>query len=348
VPGYDAGALSPIQSLSRAWDASVRLLFRPFIRRRWIELSIVCLFLGGGTSTAAFRWGYGVLRIDLDTEEVFYRIRQAIAQHWSLSVLTMVVSVAAVLGFLYARCVFRFILVNAVIKQEVAIREAWNNSIALGFSYFAWLLGAVGALLAMVIGAAVVSLRYLGLIRETGHPEWLASLLLITDLAAVVCIGSLAAIVLTLTDDLATPLMYAEKISLPAAWQMIWKISRRDSGTFLVYFALRFALGLGISIAVLVILFPVLMGLSSLAFLGAALVVLALRAVGLAWVWNPATTFLAAAALCILSALLFALLSVMGMPGQVYLQNYGVRFISSRVPSLEALCRAAEPPRHWR
>ena len=39
----------------------MRLLFRPFIGRRWIALSVVCLFLGGGTSTAAFQWGFGAL-----------------------------------------------------------------------------------------------------------------------------------------------------------------------------------------------------------------------------------------------------------------------------------------------
>jgi hypothetical protein len=199
----------------------------------------------------------------------------------------------------------------------------------------------------MAIGATVVSLRYLGPIRETGHPEWLASLLLMTDLVAVICIGSLMAIVITLTDDLVIPLMYAEKISLPAAWRIVWKIWRRDSGTLLSYFALRFALGLGISIAVLIILFPVLMGMSTVMFLGATLVVLALRVVDLAWVWNPVTVVVGGVVLGIFTALVFALLSVMGMPGQVYLQNYGVRFISSRVSSLEALCRAAEPPRHW-
>ena len=100
---------------------------------------------------------------------------------------------------------------------------------------------------------------------------------------------------------------------------------------------------MGISIAVLFVLFPVLMGLSSGALVTAALVILALRVVGLAWAWNPVTIFLAALALCIFTGLLFALLSVVGMPGQVYLQNYGVRFIASRVPSLGALCRASVP-----
>jgi hypothetical protein len=53
------------------------------------------------------------------------------------------------------------------------------------------------------------------------------------------------------------------------------------------------------------------------------------------------TIILGGIALFIFSLLLFALLSVAGMPGQVYLQNYGIRFIASRVPSLDALCRAS-------
>jgi hypothetical protein len=53
------------------------------------------------------------------------------------------------------------------------------------------------------------------------------------------------------------------------------------------------------------------------------------------------TILLGAVALLLLTSLLFILLSVAGMPGQAYLQNYGVRFIASRAPALEALCLAS-------
>ena len=339
----EAGALSPIDSLYPAWSETIRLLFRPFIGRRWIALSVVCLFLGGGTSTAAFQWGFGALPIDLHPSELLFRIRLVIAQHSSLIVLAVVLSLGLVLGLIYARCVLRFVLIDAVIKQDVAVGTAWKSLQSFGRSYFLWLLGVVGAILVMVSGVVIVSFRYLRLIRAAGHPWWVGSLLLVTELVAVVFIGLLVAIIITLTDDLVAPLMYADRISLPAAWKIVWRISRRDPGTFLFYVVLRFAVSMGISIAVLFVLFPVLMGLSSGALVTAALVIFALRMVGLAWAWNPLTIFLGALALCILTSLLFALLSMVGMPGQVYLQNYGVRFIASRVPSLGALCRAAAP-----
>jgi hypothetical protein len=337
----DAGGLSPVESLSAAWYATLSLLFNPFLARRWIALSIVCLFLGGGTSTAAFQWGFGALPIDLHAAELLSRIRDVLAQHFSLIVLAVILSLGLVLGLAYARCVLRFVLIDTLMKRDVALGTAWRNMKSFGRSYFLWLLGVVGTILVMVTGATIVSLRFLSLIREAGRPWWVASLLLVAELVAVVFIGLLVAIIITLTDDLVAPLMYADKVSLPTAWGIVWKLSRRDSGTFLFYIVLRFAVSMGISIAVLIVLFPVLMGISSGALVTAAFVIFALRLAGLGWAGHPVIIFFGAIALIILTTIVFALLSVVGMPGQVYLQNYGLRFIASRVPSLGALCRTA-------
>lgn len=337
----EAGVLSPIEALSPAWEGTIGLLFRPFSRHRWIALSIICLFLGGGTSTAAFQWGFGALPIDVHASEAFFRIRLMMAEHASLIVLAVILSLGMVLSLVYIRCVLRFVLIDAVIRQQVAVGAAWKGLESHGRAYFGWLLGVVGAIIAGVCAAAILTLRYLNIIRDAGYPEWLASVLLVTELVAVVSIGLLIAIVIMLTDDLVAPLVYAEHISLPAAWRVLWMMVRRDSGSFSFYLVLRFAVGMGISVAVLIVLFPVLMGLSSGALVSAALVILALRVVGLVWVWNPATMVLGAIALSIFTALLFALLSVIGMPGQIFLQNYGVRFIGSRAPSLGVLCRDA-------
>ncbi len=335
------GPLSPVESLFPAWEETLRLLFRPFRRHRWIALSVVCLFLGGGTSTAAFQWGFGSLPIDLHTSEILQRLRETVAQHLSLIILSVVLSAGLLLGLVYARCVLRFVLIDAVIKQTVAVGAAWKSLESVGRSYFLWLLGVVGFVLAGVSGTIIVSLHYLSVLRDASHPWWVASLLLVVELVAVVLIGLLVAVLITLTDDLVCPLMYADRISLPAAWKTVWKITRRDRGTLLAYLALRFAVSIGISVAVLIVLFPVLMGVSSGALVAAALIVLALRLVGLAWAWNPVTISAAVIGMGLLTTVVFALLSVVGMPGQVYLQNYGVRFMASRVPSLGELCRSS-------
>ena len=344
----DPGALSPVDALSSAWEGTARLLFHPFHRRRWVVLSLVCLFLGGGTSTAAFQWGFGALPVDLHPSQIFLRVRMIMAGHVSLIVLGVILSVGSILGLIYLRCMFRFILVDAVIRQKVAVAEGWGRLRPLGRSYFLWLVGVSTLLLSAASGAALVSYLYLNRIREAGYPDWIGSVLLATELAAVVGAGLLFAVIVTLTDDLVAPVMCAEGIKLRAAWRILWKLLRRDAGAFLYYLVLRFAVGMGISIAVLVVLFPLLMGLSTGTLVAAALGVVVLRALGLEWVWNPATISLGALGLGVFTAVLFALLSVVGMPGQVYLQNYGVRFIASRVPSLQNLCNAPEVAERWR
>jgi hypothetical protein len=314
------------------------LLFRPFVGRRWIELSVVCLFLGGGTSTAAFQWGFSIFPVDIHFSEILFRLRLFIAQRLSLIILAGALSLVLMLALLYVRCVLRFVLVETVIKREVALRPAWKSLQPLGRAYFLWLLAVLGTVLVMAMGVIIGSFPYLRSARAAGHPNWLSSLLLVTALTAVVLVGLLVAVAITLTDDLVVPLIYAERISLPKAWAKVWRVARRDSGMFMFYVVLRLAASIYIGAAVLLFLLPVLMGLSSGAVVAMALAILALRLIGLAWTWNPATLVLDTVALLVLSGFLFALLSVVGMPGLVYLQNYGVRFIASRAPALEALC----------
>jgi hypothetical protein len=335
------GPLSPVDALSAAWDETFCLLFRPFHVGRWIELSVVCLFLGGGTPTAAFQWGFSILPGELQSADMFLRLRNVITQHLSLIILMVIAVVGVVVTLLYVRCVLRFVLVDAVMKREVSPGLAWRSLHTLGRNYFFWLVGIIGTVLAAGLGVVVLSFPYLSSARSADHPSLLATLWLAVILTAVVLVGLLIAVAVTITDDLVVPLIYAESSSFPAAWRMVWKVARRDSTTFVFYLATRFAVSMGIGVAVLFFLFPVLMSLSSGALITAAIVNLSLRLMGLVWTWNPLTMVLGATALLALTGLLFAVLSVVGMPGQVYLQNYGVRFIASRHPALETLWHQA-------
>jgi hypothetical protein len=85
-----------------------------------------------------------------------------------------------------------------------------------------------------------------------------------------------------------------------------------------------------------------LISVFSAAIIVAATVVLALHLVGLTWVWNVPTVALASLALAVFIAVLVILLGLVGMPGQVFLQDFSLRFIAARSPSLNALCATAE------
>lgn len=332
-----------MDALSAAWEETLCLLFRPFQARRWIELSVVCVFLGGGTATAAFQWGFSILPGETQSAEVLLRLRNVIAQHLSLIILAVIVALSLGLALIYVRCVLRFVLVDTVMKREVSAGAAWRSVHTLGRTYFLWLVG-VMATVAAGLGAAVLSFSYLNSGRWSDHPSRLWSWWLGGILAAVVLVGLMITVGITITDDLVVPLVYAHRGFFLAAWRKVWEVARHDSGTFALYLVMRFAVSIGIGVASLFLLFPVLISFSSVVLITVATINLLLRLMGLVWSWNALTMVLGATAMLVLSGLLFAILSVVGMPGQVYLQNYGVLFIASRHPPLQDFWRQAAAP----
>jgi hypothetical protein len=331
-------AISPAGAISWALDDTLGLLFRPFDVWRWAKLSLLCFFLGGGTPTAAFQWSLSALPGDFRLTVLVSRARQFVEQHSSLIFLLIVCALALGLCFLYLRSVFRFILVDALVKREVASRRAWSALRTLGESYFWWLVGTLVGLATAFSLMVIVAFPGLRAASTSGPGKLFATAFLVLTLSLIVLLGLAVALLIMLTDDLVVPLMYADRLPLPSAWRKLWQKMRHDPAPFAVYILLRFLLSVGVSVAVLLFLVPLLVGVFSGAAIVAAVVVLALHLVGLAWAWSLPTICLAFTGLVLLGAILVILLSAAGMPGQVFLQDFGLRFIAARSPSLETLC----------
>src|ERR1039458_2616590 len=188
-----------MESLFPAWNATLRLLFRPFSLRRWIALSVICVFLGGGTSTAAFRWGFSALPFDLHTSELLFRTRLVMAQHSSLVALAVAFSLGMILGLIYARCMFRFVLIHAVVTHDLGVRAAWKNLKTFGSSYFFGLLAVLSTVCLIISGVAIISFRYVHFDPAGGPPWWIASALLVSALVAVVFMGLIIGIFIAVT-----------------------------------------------------------------------------------------------------------------------------------------------------
>ena len=330
--------ISPAGAIPGALDDTLRLLFRPFHAWRWIKLSLLCLFLGGGTPTAALQWSLSAVPGDFRLSDLLAAARQYVAQHSFLIFLVIVFALALGLVFLYLRSVFRFVLVDSLVKMEVVLRSAWSALRPLGESYFWWLVGTLVALVATFSLVVIAAFPGLHAASTSGSAKLFATTSLALILSLIVLVGLTVGLLVMLTDDLVVPLMYADRSSLPSAWGELWQKMRHDPTSFTVYILLRFALSVGVSVAVLLFLVPLLVGVFSGAVIIAATVVLALHLAGLTWVWNLPTISLAIAALLLLSAVLVILLSTVGMPGQVFLQSFGLRFMAARSPSLETLC----------
>lgn len=263
VAGNSWERVSPARALSHAFGDTLSLLFRPFDLRRWFWLSLICLFLGGGTSSAAFNWSLGSLPGDIGFEEALGRARQYAGEHLWLIILVSVLGLSVALVFLYLRSVLRFVLVDAILKQQVLLGVAWAETRSLGRSYFGWLLATLSLAGATLTVGAAVAAPHLRAAAAAGIQSIAFWFELVSVLLADVVVGLVLALVITLTDDLVVPIMYAERLPLLAAWRKLWKALRADAGPFTVYILLRFSVAVGVGIAVLFLLFPVLVCLFS-------------------------------------------------------------------------------------
>lgn len=329
--------VSAVQALSQAWDDTLKFLFRPLDVGRWFWLSFICLFLGGGASSAAFNWSVTSLPGDVGFDRVLGPLRDYVSRHLWLITLTVTLGLGLGLALLYLRAVFRFVLVDALVRRAVSLPAAWAGTRALGRSYFWWLLATLLLVGVSLTLGAIAVLPHLRSLASAGIRSLLFWAILTALLLVDIFVGLLWALVVTLTDDLVVPIMYAEGLALLPAWKKLWQSLRAEVGGFAVYVLLRFAVAVAVGAAALFFLFPILVGLFSSAIITGVLVLLSLRLLGLAWAWNPLTTALASTALLLLIGAIWVLLSVVGMPGQLLIQNFGIRFISARVPALKAL-----------
>jgi hypothetical protein len=329
--------ISPAAALYSAFDDTLRLLLQPFDAWRWIKFSAVCVLLGGGTSSAAFNWSLGALPAEANMREVLDRARQVLSEHFGFIMLAAGFGLALAVTLFYLRATFRFVLVDSILRGDVQLVNAWGRVQPQARSYFLWLLGvSVGIVTLFSISAvfARLSLRSL-----TGHrvTPFAAPLVSAGFLVAVVLIGLLFALLVVLTDDLVVPLMFAEGIPLSQAWGKLGRMMHDEARSFTVYLVLRLVVSVLVGMIVLFILYPVLVGFFSGVVIVGALLILTLHLFGILWVWNPATIVVAAIGLLFLTGGLLIVLGMVGMPAQVFLQTFGMRFMASREHALDTM-----------
>jgi hypothetical protein len=330
-------AFSATRAVTAAFHDTVDLLIKPLDAARWLKLSILCLFLGGGTPSAAFNWSLGSLPGDLGSRELAWHVRQVFAVHLWLIVLAVVLAIALLLTVLYLRSVFRFVLVDAILKREVRFRPGLKETRRMGRSYFWWLLGALVAITMILAGCGAMAYPYLRTAVAGGVRSLAFWTTLTTVLVIDILIGLMVALAIVLTDDFVVPIMYAERLTLASGWRKLAPRLKADPWGFAAYVFVRFMVAVGTSIAMLFLLFPLLLGLFSGAIISGALVVLGLRVAGFHWAWNPLTLSLTGLGFSLLIGLVLVVLSVVGMPAQVLIQDFGIRFIAPRVPSVAAV-----------
>lgn len=260
---------------------------------------------------------------------------------WIVAV-ALLLLVAMVL-WVYASSVFRFILFDSVLTDRCAIKAQWRQWRSQGTKFFLWRiclgLGIVAAL-GLLVGAGALAVVTTGALR---NPRQHIALLVLGGLAAfllLIALMILAALIALLARDFVVPVMALENVGIIDGWRRVIALLEDDKKGYVGYVLMKIVLVVGCTILFgILTLIAVLLLLVPISIAGAG-VYLFVRSAGLL------ESFPAIAVGVVLAALAFAILlyviALISAPAMMFFQAYVIHFLGSRYALLEA--RISAPP----
>jgi hypothetical protein len=331
---------SAVESISPAISRTKRLLFRPFRFGLWARLAVVALITGeagggsgGGSSIPNFnqhqnQGGENHWAAALPFGETGW---EQIQPYLGWVVVGVVLALAVVVLWIYSDCVYRFILLDAVVSGRCRLREGWRRWRAAGRRYFLWVIGfglAQFVLVSTVVGIPLLLAYRAGWFE---HPDqhlggligW-GLLLALLVIALVVML----AIIDMLGRDFLVPVMACEEVGAMDGWERLLAIMGAEKSAYAVYVLMKIVLAMaaGIIFAILdlIVILVLLIPLGLLALAG----YLIGSGVGIAW--NISTELLlAGVGLLAISGILY-IVGFVYAPGLVFFQSYTVEFFAPR------------------
>ncbi|MBI3669257.1 MAG: hypothetical protein HY237_05700 [Acidobacteria bacterium] len=344
--------LSAVDSISPAFARGKQMLFQPFRLGVWARLAVVAV-VTGELGSGGFSYSGGGLParqgsdqwlggLPLAAEPTWEQVRA----HLPWILLGAAVLLVLFLLWIYADCVFRFILFDAVLSGRCGLREGWRRWRSRGRWYFLWVivfLHAAMIVLVTVAGVPIYLAWRAGWFSKTDQHfgalfGW-GALLFIVLLAVFVVL----AVIDLLARDFLVPVMALENLNVIQAWQRLGPMLRAEKGAFAGYVLMKIVLAIGSAVLFGILnVFALLVLLIPLGLIGLAVFFIA-KAAGLTWTLS---TILLAVALGLLTlAGLFYVIGFVYAPGLVFFQSYALNFFGSCYAALGArVFPASEPP----
>jgi hypothetical protein len=339
--------VSAVESISPAFARTKLLLFEPFRVGLWARLAVVALvtgeaggFGGGGESLA-----------NLNTRR---RGGDSFGSHWTdhwvgaahffrdpgweqiqpyigWIVLVAGLALAGLLLWIYSDCVYRFILLDAVVSGQCRLREGWRRWRAAGRRYFLWVVsfGLVSfVLVGLVVGVPLFLAQRAGWIEK---PDQNLGVLVgggILLLLVVIVLVAALSIIEMFGRDFLVPVMAFEDIGALEGWDRLLEMMGTEKQAYTLYVLMKIVLAMGGAIvfsivdliAILILLIPLtLVGVAGY-FIGR----------GAGFTWDISTELLfAAVGLLVLAGILYVVGFVYA-PGLVFFQSYTLEFFAPR------------------
>ena len=336
--------------MTPAFERTKQQLFRPFRFSRWWRLALTSLLAGelgsGGNWGNQLNWrdaGHS------DKGNDFLLLATPPWANWHdylpVIVAAMVSLMLLMVIFIYISSVFRFILLDSVLRERVRIREGWRRWEVCGGRFFLWQIGfsaVMITLLGIVVGLPLLYAWRSGLFdhaKEHVGALVLGGLLLFFLVAALVILGALVGV---FSKDFVVPLMALEELSALEAWRRLLPMLKAEKGPYAGYIGMKVLLAIASGILFGILTFLVLLiVLVPLVIAGIAIGVIA-AALGLTW--NPLTIALTVLVGAVVLFGLFWVVALVSVPAVVFFQSYTLYFFGARYARLGALLAPPPPP----
>jgi hypothetical protein len=339
------------------------MLFEPFRFAFWARLAVVALVTGeagGGGAGGGSLPNFHTTNRGGDSHWAnYWSDRWAGAAHlfstprwediepyigWIVVCVALVL--AALLLWIYSDCVYRFILLDAVVSGRCRLREGWRRWREPGRRYFVWVVAfGLGSfvLVGLVAGVPVLLAYRAGWFE---HPDQNLGVLIGAGiLLALVTIWLVAvvAIIDMLGRDFLVPVMAFEEVGSLDGWRRVLTLMDVEKLDYAGYVLMKIVLAMGSAIIFMIInLIVILILLIPLGLLGVIGFLIG-RSAGVSWDNTSVVLLLAAFALLALAGLLYVVGFVYA-PGLVFFQSYTLEFFAPRYGPLGSKVFPLSPP----
>lgn len=244
-----------------AFQYMTRLLFRPFVFKKWLGLGFAFLLAGMG---GGFNFNFPSQREPNGPQQMPPPQWDTVTTWLEHHILLVIAAGAAIflisIVFIWLSSVFKFVYTEQIVRDTGAIKEPFARLKRLGKSYFLWQLGfalvvaiILGVLVALPILSVFVFVPDVGLGLKVG----------VTIIAAL--IGIVVIIGAGITDifarDFVVTTMYVRNLKVLEAWRVVLPILRANAGQIILYLLILIVIAICIGIAGIFIALAVMLAL---------------------------------------------------------------------------------------
>jgi hypothetical protein len=324
------------------------MLFRPFRFGFWARLAVVALVTGEAGGGGGGGGSLPNLNTNRDGDHHWancWSDRWAGAAHLPSTprweeiqpylgwiVVGVVLVLAVLLLWIYSDCIYRFILLDAVVSGHCRLREGWRRWREAGRRYLLWVVafGFGAFVLVGVVAGVPVWLAYrAGWLK---HPDQNLGVLIAGGILLVlvmILLVAVLAIIDMLGRDFLVPVMAFEDVGAMDGWRRVLAIMAEEKLAYAGYVLMKIVLAVGGAIIFTIInLIVILVLLIPLGLLGVIGFLIG-RSAGVSWDNGSVALLLAAFALLALAGLLYVVGFVYA-PGLVFFQSYTLEFFAPR------------------